>query len=135
MTIPNSVTNIGESAFSDTPWLKNKQLENPLVIINNILNDGKYCSGNVTIPDSVTSITDGAFSFCKSLKSITISDSVTSIGDTAFWGCGSLKSITIPDSVTSIGIYAIPQNTIIHGKSGSFAEEYAKSYNIEFVAE
>jgi hypothetical protein len=57
----------------------------------------------VTIPDSVKSIGDRAFSFCTSLTSVTISNSVTSIGADAFWNCPSLTSVTIPDSVTSIG--------------------------------
>ena len=54
------------------------------------------------IPDSVTSIGDGALACCESLTSITIPDSVISIGDYAFY-CDSLTSITIPDGVTSIG--------------------------------
>ena len=58
---------------------------------------------SVTIPDSVTSIGDYAFSNCSSLTSITIPDSVTSIGYFAFYSCSSLTSIAIPDSVTSIG--------------------------------
>ena len=61
---------------------------------------------SVTIPDSVTSIGDAAFSNCRSLTSITIPDSVTSIGNWTFYECTSLKSITIPGSVTSIGDYA-----------------------------
>ena len=61
---------------------------------------------SITIPDSVTSIDDGAFYGCTSLASITIPDSVTSIGSYAFYGCTSLTSISIPDSVTSIGNYA-----------------------------
>ncbi len=78
--IPDGVTSIGDSAFSD-------------------------CSGltSITIPDSVTSIGDRAFSYCSGLTSITISDSVTSIGDSAFSHCSGLTSITIPDGVTSIG--------------------------------
>ena len=71
------------------------------------IGDGAFnwCSSlhSVTIPDSVTSIGDCAFSFCKSLHSVTIPDSVTSIGYSAFEGCSSLQSVTIPDSVTSIG--------------------------------
>ena len=58
---------------------------------------------SVTIPDSVTSIGDSAFSCCSSLQSVTIPDSVTSIGGRAFGECSSLQSVTIPDSVTSIG--------------------------------
>ena len=58
---------------------------------------------SVTIPDSVTSIDESAFSWCTSLQSVIIPDSVTSIGDRAFWGCTSLQSVIIPDSVTSIG--------------------------------
>ncbi len=59
-----------------------------------------------TIPNSVTSIGEGAFWGCSSLKSITIPNSVTSIGEYAFGDCSSLTSITIPNSVTSIGYEA-----------------------------
>ncbi|HEZ7986074.1 MAG TPA: leucine-rich repeat protein, partial [Ruminococcus sp.] len=106
ITIANSVTSIGEHAFSKTSWLENKQKENPLVIVNGILIDGKTCSGNVTIPDSVTSIVSYTFYDCTSLTSITIPDSVTSIGESAFSNCKNLTSVTIPDSITSIGRYA-----------------------------
>ena len=64
-----------------------------------------FCSNaeSYTIPPSVTTIGDSAFSSCKSLTSITIPPSVNSIGGWAFNGCSSLTSITIPPSVTSIG--------------------------------
>ena len=58
---------------------------------------------SITIPDSVTSIGSGAFSGCTSLTNVTISNRVTSIGSATFEACRSLTSITIPDSVTSIG--------------------------------
>ncbi len=80
ITLPDSITNIGENVFS-------------------------WCSGltSIEIPDGVTTIGDGAFYYCDSLTSITIPDSVTSIGGYAFSSCSSLTSITIPDGVTSIG--------------------------------
>ena len=83
ITIPDSVTSIGDRAFFG-------------------------CTGltSITIPDSVTSIGDGAFSYCTGLTSITIPNSVTSIGDEAFDGCTGLTSINIPNSVTSIGNWA-----------------------------
>ena len=54
------------------------------------------------IPDSVTSIGDGAFGCCSSLSSLFIPNSVTSIGDGAFEGCSSLSSLVIPDCVVNI---------------------------------
>jgi cell division protein FtsB len=57
---------------------------------------------NVTIPNSVTSIGEGAFG-ASSITSITIPNSVTEIGDRAFTSCPNLTSITIPNSVKSIG--------------------------------
>ncbi|MDE5771140.1 MAG: leucine-rich repeat protein [Ruminococcus sp.] len=106
VTVSDSVKSIGYGAFYDTLWLEEKQEENPLVIINNIVIDGQKCSDDVVIPDGVTSIEDYAFSDCSSLTSVTIPDSVTSIGAAAFDDCSNLTSVTIPDSVTSIGINA-----------------------------
>jgi len=79
VTIPNSVTSIGDYAFF-----------------------GKNNITSVTIPNSVTSIGIYAFEGCTSLKNIAIPNSVTSIGNYAFASTG-LTSITIPASVTSIG--------------------------------
>ena len=48
---------------------------------------------SVTIPNSVTSIGDGAFSYCRRLTSVIIGNSVTSIGDNAFKQCSKLTSV------------------------------------------
>ena len=50
-------------------------------------------SNSTIIPNSVTSIGDGAFKQCSDLTSLTIPQSVTSIGYYAFSGCSGLKSI------------------------------------------
>ena len=81
--IPNSVTSIGDYAFSGCESLQ-----------------------SITIPNSVTSIGKHAFEQCNSLQSITIPNSVTKIGGGAFWPCKSLQSVTIQNSVTNIGNYA-----------------------------
>lgn len=66
---------------------------------------------NITIPEKTTSIGCSAFKECTNLESISIPNSVTSIGKEAFEGCTSLESITIPDSVTSICDFAFKNCT------------------------
>ena len=61
---------------------------------------------SVTIPDSVTSISDSAFVNCPQLTNISIPNSVTYIGFSAFNSCTSLKSITLPSSLSTIQSYA-----------------------------
>ncbi|MCQ2254846.1 MAG: leucine-rich repeat protein [Bacteroidaceae bacterium] len=101
--IPNSVTNIGNYAFSSCSGLTSVTIPNSVTSIGNLAFSS--CSGltSVTIPNSVTSIGNYAFFYCSGLTSVTIPNSVTSIGDYAFYGCSGLTSVTIPNSVTSIG--------------------------------
>ena len=90
---------------------------------------------SIVIPDSITMIGDGAFSYCSSLTSVVIGDSVTSIGNDAFYWCSSLTSVVIPDSVTSIGSsafsYCFSLTSVVIGDSvtsiGSSAFYYCSS--------
>ena len=104
--IPNSVTTIGDYAFSGCTSLS-----------------------SVTIPNSVTTIGDYAFSGCTSLSSITIPNSVTTIGEDAFYNCSSLTSVKIGNGVTSIGYNAFGNcnnlATVKMGKNVSSIGEYA----------
>ncbi len=103
VTIPNSVTDIGDGAFFGCSSLKSITIPNSVTSIQEYA--FKECSGlkSVNMSNSVTSIEDYTFFGCTNLTSITIPNSVTSIGDAAFYGCSSLTSITIPKSVTDIG--------------------------------
>ena len=104
--IPNSVTSIGESAFSGCGGLISFTIPNSVTSIG----DGAFrdCSGltSVVIPNSVTSIGSQAFMGCSGLTSVTIPNSVTSIEYSAFEGCSGLTSVIIPSSVTSISYEA-----------------------------
>ena len=101
--VPDYVTSIGGSAFSDCNGLTSVTIPDSVTSIGYGAFDG--CSGltSVTIGNGVTSIGDSAFNGCSSLTSITIPNSVTSIGDCAFWYCSGLASVTIGSGVTSIG--------------------------------
>lgn len=58
---------------------------------------------SITIPDSITTVSDYAFKGCSKLTSVDIGDNVTTIGSYAFCDCAGLTSVVIPDSVESIG--------------------------------
>ncbi|MDE7163958.1 MAG: leucine-rich repeat domain-containing protein [Clostridiales bacterium] len=101
--IPNSVTSIGDGAFYGCSGLKSIEIPSGVTSIGMAVFYGCSSLTSIEIPNSVTSIGRDAFSGCSRLTSIEIPNSVTSIGSQIFSFCSSLTSITIPNSVTSIG--------------------------------
>jgi hypothetical protein len=95
VTIPDSVTSIGDFAFGYCTNLTSITIPESVTSIGDI---ALYSCTNLTsvnIPDSVTSIGVSAFSFCTNLNSVNIGNSVTSIGEDTFYHCTSLTSITV----------------------------------------
>ena len=107
VTIPNSVTSIGEKVFKECSGLTS--------VVWNAENCAGFSYDSAPFYDFRSQIT--SFTFGDSVKhiparlcygmtklpAITLPNSVTSIGRYAFQGCHGLTSITIPHSVTSIG--------------------------------
>lgn len=138
--IPNSVTEIGDSAFCDAHlWNGFGSLEIP----NSVTVIGDYAFSrarleSIEIPNSVTMIGDYAFSGAD-LESIEIPNSVTVIGEGVFSGCSYLRSIEIPNSVTVIGRAAfsdaslvsieIPNSVMVIGED-AFYGSYLRSIEI-----
>ena len=103
ITIPNSISSIGEDAFYNCKALTSVNIPNSVSRIEAKTFYNCRSLKEIIIPNSVTTICEWSFSCCDSLASITIPSSVTSIEKRAFYECSNLTSITIPNSVTSIG--------------------------------
>ena len=116
VNIPPNVVSIGKEGFNGCPFLtqiivndKNTVYDSRNdcnAIIETATNTLITGCKNTVIPDSTTSIGDGAFRGCSDLTDIIIPNGVTNIGERAFYGCYKLKCISIPDGVKSIGYEA-----------------------------
>ena len=113
VTIPNTVTAIGDSAFQECRNLASVTIPNSVTSIGQYAFCNCFALASVTIPNSVTSIGQNAFCNCFALTSVTIPASVTSMGDGAFWGCSSLKSVTVSEGVPAIGQYVFERCTAL----------------------
>ena len=135
ITIPSSVTEIGNYAFAENDCLKEIVVPSSVQIIGMyafskcqnltsiiIENSGmtsigsRMCRDNpalreVKLPDALTALPDETFADCKSLTTVTIPSGVTKIGIFCFAGCKELKTITIPAGVTSIGQYCFSSDS------------------------
>ncbi len=83
VTLPSTLTRIGEKAFYNCSALVSIQL-----------------------PEGVTQIPQSAFARCGSLSEVRLSRNTTEIGREAFRDCGLMTNLSLPESVTSIADYA-----------------------------
>ncbi len=103
IVIPDSVKIIGYRAFSDCHKLKSVTLGSSVTTIEDYAFNNCYKLQSITIPDSVTTIGKNAFEYCDELSSVTLSQNVTEIADYQFKDCKNLTSIIIPNGVTTLG--------------------------------
>ncbi len=87
---------------------------------------------SVSIASTCTTIGSGAFADAYYVSDLTVPESVTTIEDDAFSGSG-IRTITIPESVTSIGGQSGWSPSTIYGYADSAAETFAKNNSIPFV--
>jgi len=110
--IPDSVTSIGQRAFSGCSGLTSVTIPSSVSYVGEYAFNG--CGNLTNIVVNAGTIADYAFEGCGDEAwvgngiplSLTIGESVTNIGTYAFWCCYGLTSVTIPSSVSYVGAYA-----------------------------
>ncbi len=147
VTIPDSVTSIGGNAFSGCTSLKSINVvdaNTAYCSVNGVLFNkdkieltiypGGKTEASYTIPNSVTSIGDSAFSRCTNLKSVAIPDSVKSIGKYAFYDCTSMTDVYYSGSEAQwkniSGVDGCFDGAAIHFAQG----EHKHSYTVAITA-
>ena len=103
IALPNTVTKIGEYAFSYCSGLISVTMEEGVQTIGDYAFQRCTNLPQIVIPNSVTKIGDDAFGRCSNLTTATIGNHVDTIGSDAFISCERLMSIELPTSVSYIG--------------------------------
>ncbi len=126
---PDTIENIGGSAFSSCMSLKEVVIPEAVTVIDDFAFSGNYdlervvfpvglkkignfaFSGSeqlreVVLPDTVTTVGESAFTNCTRLEKVTLSKKLKTIKEFTFWGCKRLSQLEIPESVTKIGVAA-----------------------------
>ena len=151
ITIPNTVASIGTNAFSGvrnivyagsatgSPWGAMNvggYVDGSYVYENSSKTKLVACAtsatGSISIPNTVTSIGNSAFSNCDKITSLIIPNTVTSVGNYAFTDCAHLKKVSIGDGVATIPDYAfvgcIELSDVSVGNGVTYVGLYAFKY-------
>ena len=107
--MPNSVTLVGQGAFSGCTAMTSVTLSDGLAALPGVNYYNRYDGNYVDDFDSTTlygSYANGLFYNCRSLTTINWGSGIKTIGNVAFLNCSSLKNLVIPASVTEIGGHA-----------------------------
>lgn len=102
VTLPDSVTVIGESAFSDCTSLTSVALPAKLTTIEPFAFAGSGLR-QITIPGTVKTVDTAAFYGCASLQDVTLQSGIREIGMCSFENCTSLMSVSFPGSIEVVG--------------------------------
>jgi hypothetical protein len=102
VTIPDGVTTIGASAFSNNTNVTQVVMPNSVTTMESGAFQGCSNLSSISLSSNLGAIPANGFRECTSLSGIEIPGSVKSIGSNAFYGCASLTSVTIPASVTNL---------------------------------
>lgn len=103
MSIPSSVTKIGDYAFYNCTNLTSIELPSGVTEIGDYAFYNCTNLSSLTLPSGVKEIGFSAFQGCKSLTSVTIPSGVKYISSFTFYGCESLRFINLPSDLKYTG--------------------------------
>ena len=130
VTVPDTVTSIGESAFENNKSVEKVILPGSIKSIKAYAFWGCDNLKTVTLGKGLTSIDDFAFMNCTGLETMKIPSNIQSIGNMAFAECKRFEDITIPPEVINIRENAFDGDYLlnIHCETGSYADKYAQDF-------
>ena len=109
VTIPQSVTSIGDYAFSHCEKMDSLTINDATTSIGSWAFDECYKLTTLSLGKNITTIGDYAFLDCHTLDNVTIPPSVTSIGKSAFYRCYALTTLSLGENIEKIGSYAFAE--------------------------
>lgn len=115
VTLPNSITSMGYSAFRECQKLQSINVPTGLTTVPY---DFVYSCPNLTgvqMHDGIRVVGHYAFTNCPLLNGVVLNDQITDIEYDAFNGCSSLELTKLPDALTHIGSSAFYNTKSMRG--------------------
>lgn len=142
IALPKNLTTINKNAFSECSSLSSISFPETVTTLGG--NSFYACNRltEVTLPKSLAKVDtfwsgESPFSSCENLEKVTFQEGTVTIPNNILTSVSSVKQVVIPSSVTKIGENAfedITKNITIYGYTNSYAEAYAKKYEIAFIS-
>ena len=100
--LPDNITSLGDETFMTCSKLSSINIPNTLTSL------GEFCLAfcnitKLTLPNSITKLGIGCFHSCENLETVTLPQNITNLPDFAFNDCKKLSGITLHEGITSLG--------------------------------
>lgn len=107
ISLPTTVKEFGRYCFFNTLWADSARDTSGLLIVNNVLVEGRRARGVVNIPSSVENIMPGAFAYNEQITEINFPESgVSSIPEEAFYAAYNLQKVNFASTIQNVGAHA-----------------------------
>ena len=102
ITLPNSITSLGNNCFSLCNNLISVKLPDNITSLGDYTFQSCNKLSSIKLPSTLTSLGEYCFSHCDGLTSLLLPNSITTLGEGCFMGCENIETITLPSNITSL---------------------------------